>query len=482
MRPIISKTLIYLISVCGVACSAEERPNIVVILCDDLGYADVGFNGSTDIQTPELDELAAAGTRFSSAYVSHPFCGPSRMSLLSGRYPHPMGTPYNLAPLSYDFPESSTLGIPESEVLISKVLQQSGYRTGIVGKWHLGFEPQYHPNVRGFDDFYGFLGGGHFYFPEKYKPIYERQKKAGKSPIEEYLLPLEHNGKEVDETEYITDGLSREAVRFVKESAEMEQPFFLYLSYNAPHSPLEAKEEDMEPYRHIKDIKRRKYAGMVAAVDRGVGELVDALREAGVFENTLIVFTSDNGGKTTLGANNAPLKKGKGSVSEGGIRVPMFFHWPKVVPSGQLFEHPVSTLDFYPTFADLARAEIPAGKLLDGVALLDAVKKRESPRRGDMVYAVRHRDGFSEISGRRDSWKAIWDTKGGSWRLYNVDKDMAEKNDLSAQYPERLEELKAGIRRWTATHTQPLWFHSVQEMEGWKENEMPRYDDAFGAN
>lgn len=461
--------------------AVDERPNIVLILCDDLGYADLGFNGATDIRTPELDKLAAGGTLFTSAYVAHPFCGPSRMALLSGRYPHPMGVPYNLAPLSYDFPESSTQGIPEGEVLVSKVLQDSGYTTGVVGKWHLGFEPQYHPNVRGFDDFYGFLGGGHFYFPEKFKPIYERQKKAGKSPINEYLLPLEHNGKEVDETEYITDGLSREAIRFVTDASKKDAPFFLYLAYNAPHSPLEAKEEDMEPYQFIKDGKRRKYAGMMAAVDRGVGNLVDALEVAGEFDNTLIIFTSDNGGKTSLGASNHPLKKGKGSVSEGGIRVPMFFHWPKGVPAGRVFEHPVTTLDFFPTFVSLAEAEVPEGKVLDGVDVMDAVTRGESPREDGMVYAVRHRGGFSEISGRRGSWKAIWDMKGGSWRLYNVDVDMSEKKDLSSRYPERLQKLKAKIRRWTATHVEPLWFHSVQEMEGWEREKMPRYEDAFGA-
>lgn len=460
---------------------AAERPNIVIILCDDLGYADLGFNGSKDIRTPELDSLAEGGTLFTSAYVAHPFCGPSRMSLMTGRYPHPMGTPYNLPPLTFKFKEAEVKGIPTDEVMISTVLRDSGYTTGVVGKWHLGTEPEFHPNVRGFEDFYGFLGGGHSYFPEEFKAKYAKQKKAGIDPIFEYLWPLEHNGKEVDETEYITDGLSREAIRFVKESSKKEKPFFLYLSYNAPHSPLEAKEEDMEQYQFIKDEKRRKYAGMMAAVDRGVGEFVDALKETGEYENTLIVFTSDNGGKTVLGANNHPLKKGKGSVSEGGIRVPMFFHWPSKVPAGQVFDHPVTTLDFYPTFASLAETEVPEGKILDGLDVMDAVVAGENPRNGEMIYAVRHRDGFSEISGRRDSWKAIWDMKGGSWRLYNVDEDMAEQNDLSSRFPERLQQLKAGIRRWTATHVEPEWFHSVKEMEGWETERMPRYDDAFGS-
>ena len=211
-------------------CYSAERPNIVLILCDDLGYADVGFNGSTDITTPALDQLAKDGTIFTSAYVAHPFCGPSRMGLMSGRYPHKIGTPYNLPPTGKGIGEYKRQGIPTSETLVSTTLQKAGYFTGAIGKWHMGFDPQYHPNARGFDDFYGFLGGGHMYFPERYGPIYERQSKKGITEFNEYIVPLEQNGKQVKETEYMTDALSREAVRFCERGCT-EKETVLSLSF-----------------------------------------------------------------------------------------------------------------------------------------------------------------------------------------------------------------------------------------------------------
>gem|GEM_PF-2758148 len=238
---------------CLVCCSstvlaAAERPNILVILCDDLGYADVGFNGAKDLKTPALDQLAAAGTVFRSAYVAHPFCGPSRMALLSGRYPHAFGGQFNHPPFHLGLTEYDDKGIPENETLISTVLQQAGYQTGAVGKWHLGTGPAFHPNRRGFDDFYGFLGGGHKYFPEHYVATYQRQKKAGKQRINEYLHPLKHNGAIVQPKGYLTDELSGEAVRFIDAAAKKsDQPFFLYLAYNAPHAPMEATAADKAP-------------------------------------------------------------------------------------------------------------------------------------------------------------------------------------------------------------------------------------------
>ena len=261
--------------------TASDRPNILVILCDDLGYADVGFNGSRDIRTPNLDRLAHNGMKFTSAYVVHPFCGPSRMALMTGRYPHLIGAPFNLPNSADSIERYNRQGVPVSEPLISSTLKSAGYFTGAIGKWHMGIDPQFHPNNRGFDEFYGFLGGGHDYFPDRFQPAYERQRKLGKLPINEYLLPLEHNSQEVDETDYITDALSREAVTFVTTAATKDTPFFLYLAYNAPHSPLQAKEEDMAFYANIKDNKRGTYAGMVHAVDRGVGQVVEALNATG---------------------------------------------------------------------------------------------------------------------------------------------------------------------------------------------------------
>ena len=453
----------------------QQRPNILLILADDLGYADVGFNGATDIKTPNIDALAKNGVTFSAAYNAHAFCGPSRAGLMTGRYPHKFGSQFNLPRSSM----SGGLGIPRSETFFSKVLQDAGYNTAAIGKWHLGETTEFHPNNRGFSHFYGFLNGGHNYFTKQATKSYNSQKDKGLDhAIFSYLKPLEENGVEVEEKEYLTDGLSREAVKFINEASEnKQQPFFLYLAYNAPHSPMQAKDSDMEVFKSIKDKKRQVYAGMVYAVDRGIKQIVDALKESGQYENTLIVFLSDNGGKPNLGASNYPLSGKKGDVKEGGFRTPMFFHWPKHVPENRKYAFPVSTLDFYPTFANLAGASIPEGKQLDGLDIWQAVQSNTNARPGKMIYAMRHRNGFSEASARKDGWKAI--TTGGKWKLFDIESDLGEKHDLSKQYPNILREMQAEMESWSWTNVQPLWFHQHEEGRLWREKAMPRFDETF---
>ncbi|MGK0189895.1 MAG: arylsulfatase A-like enzyme [Verrucomicrobiales bacterium] len=442
------------------------------------GYADVGFNGAEDIKTPVLDQLAAAGTIFNSAYVAHPFCGPSRMGLMTGRYPHEFGGAFNLPNSGHGIEEFNKEGVPASETLISKVLQDAGYFTGVSGKWHMGEQRAFHPNARGFDDFYGFLGGGHQYFPEQFQLAYERQVRAGNKHINDYVRPLEHNGKDVVETDYVTDALSREAVRFVGQAAEKEAPFFLYLAYNAPHSPLEAKAEDMAHFSHIADEKRRAYAGMVYAVDRGVAKVVESLKSAGEYDNSLIIFLSDNGGDEKLGADNGPLREGKGSAFEGGYRVPMFFHWPAKISAGKRVDFPVSALDFYPTFGGLAGAEIPPGKRLSGKDIWSDFIAGRNPREGGMIYALRHRQGFSDVGARQDQWKICraYNTK---WKLYNLDDDLSEENDLSMRHPERLRKMVTTAERWSRSHTKPRWFDSRKVTSQWQEADMPNYELTF---
>ncbi|EWH09569.1 sulfatase [Catenovulum agarivorans DS-2] len=453
----------------------DERPNILVILTDDMGYADVGFNGSPDIKTPNLDQLAAGGTVMTSAYTAHPFCGPSRAGLMTGRYPHMFGSQFNL-PTNKD---SAGLGIPVEETYMSSVLQSAGYRTGLVGKWHLGEAPEYHPNNRGFDDFYGFLNGGHSYFPEKFVKTYNNLRAQGRdNTIFQYLRPLEHNGKEVEVTKYLTDDLSDKASRFITESSKVDKPFFLYLAYNAPHTPLEATEEDMAQFPHIKNKKRKIYAGMVYAVDRGVGQIVETLKQTGQYENTLIVFFSDNGGKTKAGANNHPLKGSKGDTLEGGFRTPMFFHWPQQIKGGDTYHHVISALDFYPTFAHLANAAIPAEKKVDGVNLWPAFTKGESARPGKSLFAMRHRYGYSDVSIRRDNFKAQL-YGNGQWKLFDVHNDPAETTDLAAQYPILLRELVEDGEIWSWQHAKPKWFHIHKEGFDWREKSMPRFHETF---
>ena len=453
-----------------------ERPNILVIMCDDLGYSDVGFNGAKDIPTPEIDKLALNGTIMTSGYVSHPFCGPSRAALMTGKYPHTFGSQFNLPSNSQVYADQ---GITRKETFMSKMLQDAGYYTGAVGKWHLGAVPEFHPNNRGFDDFYGFLGGGHKYFPQEYMAAYAKQKGEGNENIWDYLTPLEHNGINVENpTEYLTDELSRKAVDFVRNASQKENPFFLYLAYNAPHVPLEAKAEDLEMFKDIKDGKRRTYAAMVYAVDRGVGEVVEALKETGEYENTLIVFLSDNGGKLTEGATNFPLREGKGSTCEGGYRVPMFFHWPGKVASGKTFPYPVSALDFYPTFAKLAQAELPAGKVLDGKDIWPTFSQGQNPRRGEMIYILRHREGYSDVGVRQDQWKAL-KTNQNKWKLYNIEEDLGELTNLSENYPDQLGKMVSEAEKWSKTHTEPQWF-DPEELEAiWKEKNMVKFEEIF---
>lgn len=462
-------------SVAPVFASQGERPNILMIVTDDHGYADVGYHGlDDDVKTPALDALANEGVIFTSGYVAHPFCGPSRTALLTGRYPHKIGAQFNL-PV-----DGSTVGIDTSETFISKALQQAGYHTGAIGKWHLGEESPYQPNNRGFDEFFGFLGGGHKYFPEQYRPQYERAKAMGITRFNDYITPLVRNDKEVQEKEYLTDAFTREAVDFIDRAGNEEaQPFFLYLAYNAPHVPLEAKEEDLALFSHIKDKKRRTYLAMVYAVDRGVKRIVQTLKDSGQFDNTLIVFVSDNGGKLKWGAKNAPLREGKGSAREGGHRVPMFFHWPKGLKEARHYDAPVSTLDFYPTFLALADAKTPAGKLLDGKNVFPHILDNTSARPGESLFVLRHRRGFHDVSVRRDQWKAVRTTTTDGWKLYNVAQDRAETKDLSDQYPHILADMVKDAGHWAWSNQPPKWFHIHKEGDEWRDANMPRFGETF---
>ena len=454
----------------------ESKPNIIIIMADDLGYADVGFNGSKEINTPELDILAVNGMKFTSGYVAHPFCGPSRAALMTGRYPHTIGSQFNLPASSEAY---GTMGITTSETFMSKMLQNAGYYTGAIGKWHLGDVPKYHPNNRGFQDFYGFLGGGHNYFPEDYTKKYAQQKASGQKFIFDYVKPLEHNKKNVpNPTEYLTDELSRKAVDFVNSASKKKTPFFLYLAYNAPHVPLEAKAADMKKFMHIKDKDRRTYAAMVYAVDRGVGELVNSLKANNVLNNTLIVFLSDNGGKLSKGANNYPLKEGKGSTAEGGYRVPMFFHYPDKIKSNTTFDYPISTLDFYPTFAALAQAEIPEDKILDGKDLWQSIVAAENPRKDEYVFVMRHREGYTDVGVRQNQWKAL-KTNQQDWKLFNIDDDIGEEIDLSVQHKGQLNEMINAAKDWSRTHSEPLWFDPESLSVDWEEKEMAKFMETF---
>ncbi|KLU01925.1 N-acetylgalactosamine 6-sulfate sulfatase (GALNS) [Rhodopirellula islandica] len=474
-----------------------KRPNILLILCDDLGYADVGFNAAhfgvqTDVVTPHLDQLANEGVMFTQAYVSHPFCGPSRMALLSGRMPHCFGGQKNLPNESLDLLDYNDKGIPETEVLISSVLQQAGYRTGGVGKWHLGCKRPYHPNQRGFDQFYGFLGGGHLYYPSVSDKIEPK--------VNDYQYLLERNGQSIESPEgaYLTDTLTDEAVEFIA-SNDADQPFFLYLAYNAPHSPLQGKTEDLkalfpdhEPSNPGNGVdfrdydKRQNYVAMMYAVDRGVLRLKQTLKDPNqdgdssdsIAADTLIVFLSDNGGKILQAANNAPLKDDKGSTHEGGIRVPMLIVWPGHLEPGTVFPHPVTALDFYPTFAGLADAAVPVGKVLDGNDVWQDLTSGNNPHAHDTLFWLRHHGGGNEVAIRNGDWKA-YRKQFGKWQVHNVVEDAAESNDLASTNREFLKRRVHEGADWSKTLVSPEWHDTAAGRKSWIENGMPKFEQTF---
>ena len=478
--------------------NSVSKPNIVLVFCDDLGYADVGFNADlfgvdTDVVTPEIDSLARDGTIFKQAYVAHPFCGPSRMGLMSGRMPHTFGGQKNLPDEAKKLHDYNEKGIPKSETLLSTVLQASGYATACVGKWHMGYAKPFHPNSRGFDEFFGFVGGGHQYFPSVTDKVEPK--------VNDYQYFLERNGEKYlsPEGAYLTDMLTEESIEFIRASARKNQPFFLYLAYNAPHSPLQAKLDDLQrlypdhppsdPRNGVdfKDYeKRQNYVAMVYAVDRGVGQVKSALRDPdndsetsdSVMDNTLIVFLSDNGGKIAQAANNAPLQDDKGSTLEGGIRVPMFMHWPKQVAAGAVFDHPVSALDFYPTFAGLAGATIPTGKVLDGKNIWEDLNTGHNPHANETMYWLRHHGGGNEVAIRRGDVKA-YRKQFGAWKAFDVKTDVGESENVAKAVGPELDRLIADGAKWSKTHQDPQWHDTQAGLDSWIQNKMPKYERTF---
>jgi len=485
--------------ICAADRPVDAKPNILLIFLDDLGYADVGFNADlygveTDIVTPNIDALAKKGTIFKQAYVAHPFCGPSRMGLLSGRMPHCYGGQKNLPDVAKNLENFNDLGIPEDETLISTVLKSAGYATACIGKWHLGSSKPFHPNSRGFDEFFGFIGGGHQYYPsitDKVEP-----------KVNDYQYFLERNGEDIRSPEgaYLTDMFSDEAVSYIKRHSQGDKPFFLYLAYNAPHSPLHGKTEDLQQlypdhkptnpknginYRDYES--RQNYVAMMYAVDRGIQQIVDTLDDPNadgdqadsIMDETLIVFLSDNGGKIAQAANNSPLQEDKGSTMEGGIRVPMFMHWPEKIPAGKAFDHPVLALDFYPTFTDLADATLPGNKILDGRNFWsDFLAGRNPHPDSEPMFWLRHHGTGNEVSVRRGDLKA-YRKNFGAWKLYDVANDPTESEDLARGNAELLSNLIADGLTWSKTHRHPQWHDTKTGMEVWQKNAMPRYDKTF---
>jgi arylsulfatase A-like enzyme len=427
--------------------SSASRPNLIVIMTDDQGYADVGFNGCKDIPTPHLDSIARKGVRFTSAYVTYPVCSPSRAGFITGRYPQRFG--YERNPRFQ--PGSRVSGLALTETTIADALGKVGYRCGVVGKWHLGAHPDLHPLKRGFHEFFGHLGGGARYFPEE---LTIRQISGAMDEGESYRLQILRDREPVRTTQYLTDEFSDEAVKFV--ARNQTKPFFLYLAYNAPHTPMQAPEKYLNRFEDIKNPQRRTYAAMVSAVDDGVGRLLAKVRELGLEEKTLIIFLSDNGGPEQANAsNNGPLRGGKSDVWEGGFRVPFAAQWPGHLPTGEVYDKPVLSLDIFATILSLAGAPADPARPLDGVDLMPFVTGKNPNAPHEAVYLRKFDQGAFAV--RQGDYKLVIPKSGAAPQLYNLTADQGETKDLAADQPELLAELEQLRAKWNAQLVPPVF-------------------------
>lgn len=349
---------------------AQRKPNIVFILSDDAGYADFGFQGSQEFETPCLDKLASEGTRFTQAYVSAAVCGPSRAGILTGKYQQRFGFEENNVPgyMSKSGATGYDMGLPLDQKTIADYLKEQGYKTAIFGKWHMGNADIFHPTKRGFDTFYGFRGGARSYYEFN-------EENVNKRP-EDKLEKGFGNFKE--SKDYLTDALADAAIDYINENKD--QPFFIYLSFNAVHTPMEARKDDLKKFPNL-ERKRKTLAAMTLGLDRACGRVIDELDKLNLRENTIIVYTNDNGGPTDSNASsNKPLGGSKANHLEGGIRVPFLMSWPGVIKTSNTYDYPISTLDLLPTFYNIAGGDETTIKGLDGVNLFPYINNEISER------------------------------------------------------------------------------------------------------
>lgn len=452
----------------------QRRPNILFIVADDLGYGELGSYGGSEIPTPHLDRLADEGLRFTQGYVTASFCAPSRAALLTGHYQTRFGYEGNPVGLQNTNPN---MGLPAAQRTLADHLRGAGYATGIIGKWHLGGTPAFHPQRRGFDEFFGFLHEGHTYVASPWPGVTSWLRRTalpdgGKgrwtSPDGHIVWtthmgnnepdynadnPLMRDSQPVNETAHLTAAFTREACDFI--TRHRAQPFFLYLAYNAVHSPLQADNSYLEKFRHIPDIHRRIFAALLSQLDDSVGAVLTRLRETGLERDTLVVFLSDNGGATReLTSSNAPLRGEKGTLFEGGVRVPMLIRWPTRFPTARVVETPIISLDA--TATALAAARVSSDPKADGIDLipfLAAAPKQPS----DRTFYWR---AGGRAAMRAGPWKLVREAirgQPGPWQLYHLGSDISETTDLAEKEPARLAELIARWTEWSAAQASPLW-------------------------
>jgi arylsulfatase A-like enzyme len=424
---------------------SAAKLNILIILSDDHGYADVGFQGSNEVPTPHLDALAKSGVRCTSGYVTHPFCSPTRAALLTGRYQQRFGHEYNPV---YD-PLDLTEGLPLNERLLPQFMKEADYATGYVGKWHLGSSPAHSPWRRGFDETFGFIGGGHRYID--WTPN-ERQ----------YTLPITRNSQPVDLNEHLTAAFGNEAASFIRRHSGA--PWLLYLAFNAPHGPHQPTAEREQRFAGIEPVVRRKYLAQISLLDDAVGTVIHALAATGQAERTLVFFLSDNGGPVAVAAKNGPLRGTKGQLYEGGVRVPFVVSWPGHLPAGTTYDSPVSTLDIFATAVALADVAVPAGKKYDGVNLVPYLAGKSNTSPHDRLFW--RTEGGQARAVREGRWKLVR-FKDNPAELFDLATDISESHDLAAQQPEVARSLALALDAWDKELIPPVFLGSSAKNEDW---------------
>jgi len=450
---------------------AAERPNIVILLADDLGYGELGCQGNPQIPTPHIDSIADSGVRFTQAYVTGPNCSPSRAGLLTGKIPTRFGYEFNPIGARNEDP---AIGLPAAEQTLAELLHDHGYSTGLIGKWHLGGAAAYHPLRHGFDEFFGFTHEGHYFTPPPHQavttmlrrkrlPNGEQGRWRGTNLIYSTHMghdeppydannPILRQGQPIDEPDYLTDAFAREAVNFIER--HQERPFFLLVSFNAVHSPLQAKNSDLQKFSSLEDDHRRIFAGMLTALDDAVGQILNTLEATDSARNTWLVFLSDNGGPTReLTSSNLPLRGEKGSMYEGALRVPFMMKWPNRLPVGQVYAQPISSADLFATAAAMAEANFEHS--IDGRDLIPFVTGQTS---GQPHTEFFWRQG-ERSALRYGDWKIIRSARNGKvqWELYDLAQDLSETEDLSTVNPSQLTLMQTRWQAFNAQIREPLF-------------------------
>lgn len=460
-------------------------PNIIVILADDLGKTDISLYGSPFIETPNIDNIGKEGVVFSEGYTTSSICSPSRASLLTGRYQQRFGMEFQLHErylrnrLEYfgfkyfvdsdpwrpiymtEVPGEEDIknqGLPPDEITFADLAKSKGYKTALIGKWHLGSQSIFSPNNFGFDYFFGFKSSHHLYALEDDPDIVNQ--RIEEDWTDQYIWDcvgladcnLYRNEEVVPQEGYLTEVFGQEAVRFIEENKE--DPFLLFVPFNAPHTPLQAPRSYVEKFAHIEDPIKRVYLAMIASLDDEVGRITSKVNDLGLSQNTLIIFLSDNGGATYAKVtDNAPLRGGKLTQFEGGVNVPMMMQWDGVIEPGSKFFFPSSSLDVFSTIAGIINAELPGGKKIDGVNLIPYLTKQVS---GPPHEAIYWQKGYNKAI-RSDQWKVIYNEKSKKTMVFNMAADKFEERDFAENQSDLANQLLQLHNGWSSELMQPLW-------------------------